>query len=425
MKISVKLLPPSPISSRVPIDIRMAAETAAPANYELKINETPLSSGPLHSHGKWQYAEYRLDPASYTGSNILKFRVLDASANELACCEKKLEVLETGTRSTRLIDGAWCGLYHWSEAEGRLWNRELRNFTAGDWRELVQGMHDLGMDIIVIQELFRNEEYYGKHQIERNGYRGKSFYPSALVPERMSIACEDPVEEILAAADHLDMMVLPGIGMYAWFDFTPGSLNWHCRVAEEVYERYGHHKSLYGWYISEEVFGNLNYGPDTERHIVEFFRQFGALRNRLEPTMPVMLAPNCFHVPASLDAWNNLARELDIICPFGFHRMEASDIGAGAVIDLFQKIADENGAHLWLDMEAFLFHPDQALYPRPMDEITTELEGFQGFEKILCYQYPGLFNAPASKRKPGGPDTVQLYHDYLQYYRTSIQRSPI
>ena len=55
-----------------------------------------------------------------------------------------------------------------------------------------------------------------------------------------------------APADHVEdiLAVLPGIGMYAWFDFTPESLAWHCRAAEEIFARYGHHRSFYGFYIS-------------------------------------------------------------------------------------------------------------------------------------------------------------------------------
>ena len=45
------------------------------------------------------------------------------------------------------------------------------------------------------------------------------------------------------------------------------------------------------------------------------------------------------------------------------------------------------------------------------------------FEKIICYQYSGIFNAPDSRIKPGGPRTVTLYEDYLKYLE-SIRRMP-
>ena len=63
--------------------------------------------------------------------------------------------------------------------------------------------------------------------------------------------------------DRLGMHVLPGVGTYAFFDFTPASLEWHKQVAAELWERYGHHPSFYGWYISDEKDGGL--GTDEER----------------------------------------------------------------------------------------------------------------------------------------------------------------
>ena len=52
----------------------------------------------------------------------------------------------------------------------------------------------------------------------------------------MDIAAEDPIEAILSEADKQGMQVLMGVGMFAWFDFTPESLEWHKRVAKELWD---------------------------------------------------------------------------------------------------------------------------------------------------------------------------------------------
>ena len=44
---------------------------------------------------------------------------------------------------------------------------------------------------------------------------------------------------------------------------------------------------------------------------------------------------------------------------------------------------------------------------------------FDNFEKICCYSYTGLMNAPWQSAKPGGERTIKLYNDYLQYLKKS------
>ena len=138
-----------------------------------------------------------------------------------------MEVLHSGYRSTRTIGGAWVDILHWSNAEARYYNTTLRKLTSDDWCQQIRGMHGLGMDVVVIQEVFRNQAYYGKNTIATTGYHGLAFYPSALFPGRAHIACHDPLEAILSEADRLHMNVFLGVGMYAWFDFSAASLDWH------------------------------------------------------------------------------------------------------------------------------------------------------------------------------------------------------
>lgn len=416
MSLKVKLLPPSPVTDKLKVDIRVGYQTSLATHVEIIVknqNGTALiEKRPVDSS---RFVKLTVATEKLIGDNSIEVRLINDNSIIAESTKTELKVIASPTRSNATLDGAWCGMYHWSEEEGKLWNQDLKNYTENDWRKMVQNMNTIGMKVIVLQELFRNQEYHGKQNIEVEGYHGKAFYPSKLTAARMDINCVDPVEVILSEADKLDMSVFAGIGMYAWFDFTTGSLEWHKKVIREVFELYGHHTSLYGWYISEEVFGDLNYGENTEKEIVEFFHQISLLRNELTPEMPIMLAPNCFYVNHTIDSWKKVASELDIICPFGFHRMGNDDLTSEEVIDLFQQIVDESGSHLWLDLEVFLFNPDMSLYPRPMNEIINELKRFSKFEKILCYQFPGVFSAPDDRIIAGGAATIKSFEDYQNY----------
>ena len=329
--------------------------------------------------------------------------------------ERPIEIIASAIRSTKQIDGAWINFYHWSEAEGQYWNPEIKKLTDVQWGELMDGQHSLEMNVIVVQEVFRNQEYSGKHTIDQDGFKGRAFYPSELFPERVPITAVDPLEAVMAAADKNGMNVFMSVGLYAWFDFSKGSLEWHKKVAEELWNKYGHHPSFYGWYISEEQDGGL--GTDQDRKdIVEFFKEFKAYVYQFAPEKPIMLATNSHNLRGAEDTYRKLLPYLDILCPFGFHRMPSTDLTGEQAAEKLQALCDEAGSHLWMDMEVFeFFGPDNALIPRPIAGLLSDLHRFPNFEKILCYQYPGLMNSPSMSLKPGGENTVKLYLDYKKY----------
>ncbi|MHB1840750.1 MAG: DUF4434 domain-containing protein [Acidobacteriaceae bacterium] len=423
----LELVPPSPVTDKIVLDIRGAVENTSSRNLQYRVSlyldrETPATRVyfdklliPAHGNAG---IYYRRSTANWAGRH--RVILVAASIGGQIRTERKLRVLPYDIRSTRTIGGAWVGILHWSNDEARDWNPTIRKLTENDWRQQIRGMHDLGMDIVVVQQVFQNQEYYGRNTIATTGYQGTAFYPSALFPGRVQISSHDPLEAILSEADRLHMHVFLGVGMYAWFDYSAASLEWHKKVAAELWHRYGHHPSFYGWYVSEEGNGSLvpeqgELAKDRYRHeIVTFFSEFQAFCRKLAPEKPVMLAPNTFGLLQSQDVWPILLKHIDIVCPFAFDRMPSGDITGEQAAKLWQKMSDQAGSHLWMDMEAFVFN-GKALVPRPIGGLIQDIQRFPNFEKILCYQYSGMFNSPRSRIKPGGPATIVLYRDYQQY----------
>ena len=427
--ISLTLIPPSPVTEQVAIEIRCAVwnkgELADTFDVSFFLDRCEPGSAIYHERvqvgpGTAQGVFFRWPARGRAGKHRI---IVEAdSPTETRRFERVLEVIASDDRSSGQLGGAWVDIYHFSEVEGKYFNAELGKMTEKDWRKLVRAMRDIKMNVLVNTMLFQNFTHYGEHDIEQKGYQGKAFYPSGLFPGRMPIACEDPLEAMLSEADKHGMHVFPGIGPYAFFDFTPGSLAWHEAVAEEVWRRYGHHPSFYGWYVSDEIAGDLGNDPVRWRQIVDFFREFRATCRRLAPDKPVMLATNSHFVSRAVEAYRQLLPHLDILCPFGFHRMPEGDVTGEEAAQLLQKLCDESGCHLWMDLETFVVHMGGALYPRPVAGVISDLRRFPGFEKTLCYQYPGLMNAPWASRKPGGPPTVELYRDYADYLKKGVPK---
>lgn len=427
--IDLTLIPPATLTNRVKLDIRAGIINNQPDTRQLDVslylNKVTAKSllyqttCTLAGHFT-QEVRYEMDTSDKAGKN--KIILVVKGKGEKYTREKEVEIIDSNIRSTRLIDGAWAGLYHWSEMEGKHWNPDIKQMTDDQWREMVRAMHKIGMDVIVIQELFRNEEYVGKHSMTVETYPGKAFYPSVLYPERVDIRASDPVEAILSEADKLNMHVMMGIGMFAWFDFSAESLRWHKKVAKEVWETYGHHPSFYAFYVSEESGGGLdNWEKTPEKRqerkddIVRFFAEFKAFCKQMAPSKPIMLATNSMDVPQGKDTYPALLEHLDILCPFGFARMPENDLTGKQSARMLQKLCDDAGAHLWFDLEAFLFNEDGSLYPRPASQIIHDLNLFDNFEKILCYQFPGVFNDPEMSVRIGEERTIGLFKDYQQY----------
>jgi hypothetical protein len=344
-----------------------------------------------------------------------------------------------------MLGGAWVGLTHWSEDEARYWNAELARFTEADWRELVRGMKGIGLRTIIIQETWRNQTWYGRHYHQmtaenyRQTYAGRAYYPSRLWPARVELPCEDPVEVILDEADRQDMRVFLGVGLYAHFDYTAGSLAWHQDVLRELWSRYRHHDSLHGWYVSEELTGPIR--PHEQRYwdsidefraeVLAFFMGMQDTIRSLAPHTLLMVAPDA-NVAEAAHLWPQLLRHIDIAC-FQVYQKECPE-----AIGRMQAWCDAAGCHHWLDLEVFGFeHPGKSgpqrdgfeqnlpdgtrqwiptpLIPQSMQRLESEMKVLDQIEYICAYQYPGLLCAPDARRKPGGDAAVRLYRDYQAY----------
>lgn len=423
------LIPPGMITNKVDLDVRAGIKNNSAVNQrwnieiyldKIKSSKRIYNKNHLIEAGGVLEIKYVIAKGTLLGNHKV---ILKATRNNKQFInEKHVEVVAADTRSTQTIDGAWAGIYHWSEIEGKHWNKDIVNLTGKQWKEMMAGMNKLNMNMVVIQEVFRNDAYAGKHSITLSNYNGKAFYPSGLYPGRMNITAKDPVESMLSAADSLGMQVWVGVGLFAWFDFSQESLEWHKKVAKELWDKYGHHSSFYGFYVSEEMGGSLDNWEKTsemrdlrKKEMIHFFKEFKAFCTSIAPARPIMLATNSMQVPLGADAYPALLKYLDVLCPFGFARMPDGDLTGKQAADMLQKFCDEAGSHLWFDLEAFLFNEDTSLYPRDLEGILHDLYLFENFEKILCYQFPGVFNDPQFTFRVGEASTVPLFEGYNNY----------
>jgi hypothetical protein len=412
---SLTLIPPSPVADQIVLDIRAAVrnDENAAKTYDVSFYlDTEDESHRLHKD-RIEIAAHSVRGTSVrcpmqgrSGKHEIILTAVSGAHTRRASWP--VEVIPSQFRSLKRIDGAWVS-HNWTDPSVNVctdWR-----LTDAEWHEVPRDMHKIGMDIIVIQDCFYNPPSVTASKTENEGYQGLAYYPSRLHSGRWKMIAKDPIEAILAEADKLQMHVFVGVGLYAWRTYTEGSLKWHKEVASELWERYGHHPSFYGWYVTEEANGDAR----DSRQMAAFFREFQSHCRSLAPDRPVMLAPNTINMAGAIEKWKPVLEHCDIVCPFGFHRFAGGDEAARAM----QKLCDEIGTHLWMDLEVFTMSPWAS---RPIEGIISDLQRWPNFEKVLCYRYTGFMTAPDLpaklpnvSEKMTNAEAVKLYADYKTY----------
>ena len=410
-------IPARRVSKNGKVELRVTTEAASFVRISVDYQDgtiLPLGVFPLAKDTVCQ--KIYPDLQGVLGRFLFVVEFLSETEEVLYTWRQAYEIIDSPVHSTRTMDGCFVTLYHWSELEGAYYNEGLAKLTDEQWKEQVYAMHEIGVTGILIQNVFDCNEYVHQHDMTADTYRGRAFYDSKLYAPRMPIAAKDPIEAILTAADECDMVVFPGVGMYAWFDFSPQSLEWHKRVSDELLERYGHHKSFYAMYISEEIMGALYYGydpvPDEKyKDIQNFFKEYKAYLQEKRPTMPVALAPNNIRMHCYQDEWSGILENLDIMIPFAFARSENN-------VAEIAEMCEKTGTHFWVDMEIFDFPFDEGrLRPKTIDMLKKEIRQYDALEQIYGYQFTGLMNPPGKRYGMGLEETEVLYAAYQDYVR--------
>lgn len=415
----VTLIPSGRCSSRIRPEVRLYSPVRGRCRVEVVRAGRAGPAATFTFPGPGTEVHGQLDLSGQSGVATVRCTFLDARGRRVAQRSQELEVVASASpslRSTRLLDGCWISLYHWSEDEGRRFNPALGSLTAPEWREQILGLGRAGIRHVIVQNVFESDAYAGKHTMSPATYQGKAYYPSAAYGARHALGTPDPLEAILAAADEARLDVFLGVGLFAWFDFSPASLAWHKTITRELFQRYGQHPSLYGWYVSEELFGSLYHEwdfvkPSAYGEVRAFFKGYRAFVRRLTPTKPVALAPNNERFERYAKDWGEILPYVDILIPFGFARYEGPPN-----LEAVAGICRASHTHFWVDLELFAFPIVEGLAPKTCPDLVKEIRAYDALEQIYGYQFTGLMNPPESRKDLGGEPARRLYRDYLDYY---------
>lgn len=428
------VVPPGPVTDRVRVEVRAALRNTSRAGRTFEVTFFCRAGGSRRVIGRQKVAVAPGEPAlarawwptkGHAGECRLEVRV--TTGGRVAGEEVwPLRVVPCDTPALPLLQAGWLDLLGLSNGI------YPRTYQAGeaDLRAAIDGMSHIGMRVAVVTYV---------------EYQGRFFYPSGIRFFDRDVGRDaegtwfpfDAVEAVLDQADRNGMRVFLGLGrggdtQLLWEGLRdPARLraaaDLSARVARELWQRYGHHGSLYGWYLTHEA--------DDLPAASAYYDAVADACHALAPDKPVMIAPSGSPV------FEDDALRKSCVDIFAYQ----DAVGAGyrpgeytynpearlAVLDgVFARYREQHrGAdkHLWADLEIWeMAGPDYANpYPASFERVRRQIAvGARHVEMLTGYEVLGFLQAPGAACPLLDPRAASLYRDYSAWFTGFVGRHP-
>ena len=310
------------------------------------------------------------------------------------------------------INGTWFELHHFNLAEGKYFNDTTHAFTDEQWYLKVKEISNAKMKYLVLMQT-------GFTDLTTK----EAFFDSKYFPKSKMLKANDPLEAMFKAADEEDMKVFVSTGFYGPWMLTFDNMTTEqvffdsFNVMEEVYAKYGHHKSFYGWYFPDE--SQIRFHFDEE--FITYVNRYSAKSREINPNLKTLIAPYGTCKLSADDEYVEQLKRLDV--DFVAYQDEVGvrktdEYHTAEFYKNLRRAHDKaNRSKLWADVEVFTFEGDvykSALLPAPIERIERQLNAISEYvDEVLIFEYQGMFNAPNSKAYTGHPGSTKLYEDYM------------
>lgn len=311
------------------------------------------------------------------------------------------------------IVGTWFEFWHHNLSEGKYWNSICRQFTARQWEAKVDEIASVGMKYIVLMDTAIVYKEYSESYFETD------IFPFA------DMACKEPIDTLLSAAERNGIKVFISCGFYGNWEHpmenmtSPVVTERAFKAMEELFAKYGHYKSFYGWYFPDETCINGHFHPA----FIEYVNRYSAHAHKIAPHTKTLIAPYGTNRLITDEQYVEQLKALDVdIIAYqdevGVRKSKPEE--TAKYYKNLRKAHDAAGkAKLWADMEVFDFEGEvyeSALIPASWERIERQLASIEPFvDEILIYQYQGMFNKPDTIAFCGHPESVRYYNELSEY----------
>lgn len=289
-----------------------------------------------------------------------------------------------------------------------------QNWGMKEWDQDFRNMKAIGIDTVILI---------------RSGYRKFVTYPSEyLLKKGCYCPSVDLVEMFLTLAERYGMKFYFGLydsGRY----WDTGDLSWEIEdnkyVIDEVWQRYGRHKSFGGWYISGEI-------SRATKGAIKAFHAMGKQCKDVSGGLPTFISPwidgkkavmassgsltrsDAVSVEQHEKEWNEIFDGIhDVVdaCAFQDGHIDYDELDAFFTVN--KKLADRYGMQCWTNAETFDRDMPIRFLPIKFDKLRMKLEAAKraGYDKAITFEF-SHFMSPQSAYLQAG----HLYDRYKEYF---------
>ncbi len=420
ISVSMTIVPANIVTSASKVEMRAGFinRSAASVNITLEFmadSKTVKSEVVSLGSNSSKYVSFWWDPADSTGCKVLGIRAL-INSKIVAEEYRIITVIKAQTKSPGILTIAWeePGAYK----DGTY--LALRAKTRQDVFSQVSDMHRLGIDTIIFT--------YPEFILYNTGAYYDSDLPDLLNVTNPHPLAYDLLDTMLLAAEELGMNVIIGTGRGKDL-FIPTittefnkAVDLAVSVMDEIWNKYGHYKSFYGWYMTHEP----SYLFSTGNGDLKFFN---AIIDRVRMKWPdkiVMCAPTGTPQIKTDDMKNS---QIDI---FAFQDAVGPGYIPGQytydpenriamlddVFSSYRSSMNKVGKHMWSDLETWeMAGPTYAdAYPALWSRVIRQINIEKNYSDALSmYAYTGFLSSPESTVQIGGEKAVDLFEEYAAY----------
>lgn len=295
-----------------------------------------------------------------------------------------------------------------------------QNWGESEWEQDFQHMKVAGIDTVIMI---------------RSGYRKFITYPSKYLIQQKG--CYNPpidlVELFLSLADKYAMKFYFGLydsGEYWDTGNMLAEIDVNKYVIDEVWQKYGHHPSFSGWYLSMEI-------SRKTKGAIEAISSLGKQCKLVSNNLSTFISPWIDGKKAVLAASSSITKtesigliehenEWNEIFD-GIHKsvdavaFQDGHIDYNELPDFFsinKKLADKYGMQCWTNAESFDRDMPIKFFPIKFEKLRLKLEAAAkaGYDKAITFEF-AHFMSPQSSY-------IQAYHLYNRYleYKEQITR---
>lgn len=291
------------------------------------------------------------------------------------------------------------------------WDIPHQNWGPNEWDKDFRAMKDMGINTVVLI---------------RSGLGKWIAAPFECILESEDVYYPplDLVEMFLTLADKYEMAFYFGLYdscRYWHLGEFQKEIDINLKLIDEVWAKYGHHKSFQGWYLSQEV-------SRRTKNMSKIYAELGRHAKKISGNLPVLVSPYIHGIktdqciagdtPLSVieheQEWNeilsNIQGAVDILA-FQDGQVDYHELYDYLVVN--KKLADKYGMRCWTNVESFDRDMPIRFFPIKWEKLLHKLEMARraGMENAITFEFSHFMSPNSSYTQAG-----HLYNRYKEHF---------